>query len=403
MTGTHAASSDSARLTLPANPAIRLATLIAMMAGATCVGVTFTAMPPILTQLAEHFGGGGKGELIAQAVMTTPGMGLVLGGTAAGWLIGRLGGQKLLLAALLLYGAAGSVGLFADDLVELGIARFLVGFAAANVMTCCNFFIGEFFGEVKRGRMIAAATAVGGTLSTSSVLLSGYLGEHGGWREPFALYPIVILPFFLLAFALPKGEVPAARPEESTGRVLPLLWPIYLMIGAIYVVVMMTSTQMSFLLRENGITSPVIFSRIIGLAYGFLILGAVMYGAVQERLGPRRTFELGLLLLAFGIGPLGLVQGAWAAGFFAAMKGLGSGMLNAGFIHIVLNAAPPHLRGRAIGLMLTAQYLGDFANPFVVAPIRFLLGIHGAFVVFGLALVAGFLWSVLRRRQPAVA
>lgn len=401
MNGADAASPDGARLILPANLALRLATLVAMMSGAAAVGMTFTAMPPILPQLAEHFGGGGKGELISQITMTMPGVGLALGGTAAGWLIGRLGGKLLLLSALLLYGLAGSVGLFADEVLVLYVSRLLVGFAAANVMTCCNFFIGEFFDDKRRGRMISAATAVGGTIATLATLASGAMGETGGWREPFLIYPLAVTPLFLLALALPKGEVPAARPEELQERVLPLLWPIYLLVASLYVVLMMTSTQMSFLLRENGITSPLIISRIISLAYGFLIVGAVVYGAVQGKLGARRTFEIGLLLLALGIGPLGLVTDAWSAGVCAALKGLGSGMLNAGFIHMVLNTAPAHLRGRAIGLMLTAQYLGDFANPIVVAPIRFLFGIHGAFIAFGLALLVGLAWSLLRRRQPA--
>ena len=403
MTGTQAASSDSARLTLPANLATRLATLVAMMSGAAAVGMTFTAMPPILPQLAEHFGGGGKGEVISQITMTMPGIGLALGGTAAAWLIGRLGGRLLLLSALLLYGLAGSVGLFADHVVTLYVSRLLVGFSAANVMTCCNFFIGEFFADQRRGRMISAATAVGGTLATLATLASGAMGEAGGWREPFLLYPLAATPLFLLALTLPKGEVPAAAPDEARERVLPLLWPIYLLVAALYVVLMMTSTQMSFLLRANGITSPQVIGNIISMAYGFLIVGAVLYGVVQGKLGARRTFEVGLLLLALGIGPLGFVEGAWAAGVCAALKGLGSGMLNAGFIHMVLNAAPAHLRGRAIGLMLTAQYLGDFANPIVVAPIRFLFGIHGAFIAFGAALLVGLAWSLLRRRQPAAA
>src|SRR5205085_1128030 len=107
-----------------------------------------------LPQLAEHFGGGGKGEIISQLTMTMPGIGLVMGGMASGWLIGRLGGRLLLLAALVLYGIAGSAGLYADNVLALYASRFLVGFSAANVMTCSNFFIGGFFDEVRRGRMI---------------------------------------------------------------------------------------------------------------------------------------------------------------------------------------------------------------------------------------------------------
>jgi MFS family permease len=163
---------------------------------------------------------------------------------------------------------------------------------------------------------------------------------------------------------------------------------------------MMTSTQVSFLLAENGIIRPVIQARVLGTASFFLILGALLYGWMQGRYGANAAFRLGLLTLGIGIVGFGFAHDAVTASIAAASKGLASGLLNSGFIHMIMNRSEPHLRGRALGIMTSAMFLGDFINPIVVHPIKEMLSLHAAFHVLGALVLAGLLWSLLRRSSP---
>jgi 3-oxosteroid 1-dehydrogenase len=54
--------------------------------------------------------------------------------------------------------------------------------------------------------------------------------------------------------------------------------------------------------------------------------------------------------------------------------------------------------------MYTAIYLGDFANPLIMSPVRAWLGIHGAFLAVSAVLAAGAAWAATRHvlvRRPS--
>ena len=53
---------------------------------------------------------------------------------------------------------------------------------------------------------------------------------------------------------------------------------------------------------------------------------------------------------------------------------------------MVMNRAPPAARGRALGVMTSAIYLGEFLNPILVAPLTRIVGIQGAFLAVGVML-----------------
>ncbi|MBO9376910.1 MFS transporter [Sphingomonas histidinilytica] len=383
------------------------AAIPAMMAGACSIGLIFTALTPVLPKLSAQFGGGKVGaEIAGQMVMSVPAIGLILGGIGSGWLIERVGARRLLLASLLLYALCGSAGLWVGDLWALFVSRTLLGFFTACISTSANSFIGEFFDEKGRGRMLSAMTVVGSLLATCAVLMSGWFGEHVGWRAPFAIYLIVpAILFTLAAIGLPAIPIRTSAHGGAGQGVFLRNWPIYLMIGALYVVLMMTSTQISYLLTERGITSPIIQSRVISMAFAWLIVGAIFYGTMQGRIGWAPTYYIGLLSLGLGIGGLGFAPDAWLAGAATALKGFGAGILSPAFIHLVLNRSTPETRGRALGLMTTSMFVGDLANPIVVAPFRAVFGMHGAFISLGslvlLGAVMAFFTGLGRKAPPA--
>jgi sugar phosphate permease len=70
---------------------------------------------------------------------------------------------------------------------------------------------------------------------------------------------------------------------------------------------------------------------------------------------------------------------------------------------MLITRAGPNARGRAAGLGYTARYLGDFANPVIVAPLAVAVGLHGAFVVLGGAFVVAAMLSVAMNRAAPVS
>lgn len=379
--------------------------IVAMLSGACTVGLVFTVLPPILHPLAAHLGGG-DAVFGVQMMAAMPGLGLMMGGVASSWTIDRIGARALLLSALLGYMLVGSAGLYVDDMVLLSTSRFLLGLAAACIATASNTLIGHYFEGKARGRMTSAVTVIGSLVSVVAMLASGEIAEAVGWRASFALYIAIPLVVWVAGMAgLPRTRVADGQaPDGMAGGTLAVLrglWPYYLMITSLYVVLMMTSTQASFLLAENGMSRPAIQARVLGTGGAFLVVGAVLYAWVQARFSASAAFRLGLLLLGIGIVGFGLAHDPVTASIAAAFKGLASGLLNTGFIHMVMNRADAHQRGRALGLMTSAMFLGDFINPIVVHPIKELFGLAAAFHILGTLVLAGLLWSLTKPGDPS--
>ena len=362
------------------------------------IGLLFCAVAPVLPALAAQFGGGAGGAFSAQMVMAVSTLGIIAGASPAGWLVERCGGRGVLLGSLALYTLSGTAALYLDGRSVLLGSRFVLGLATGGIITASVVLIGQQFDAAARARFLGYANAAGAVAGVSGGVLAGVLGSAWGWRAPFALYGLglVLLLSGLAAARVAPGRVAEPVAPKSGMSGVRSLWPIYLTILCAYVVVFMTTTQVSFLLAANGTSSPAVVGLILSGASLLAAVGAWSYGRVAPRLGRGRVLALALFLLGAGCAVMGL----WTQPAFTfvgcCLTGLGGGLLNVYFPVLLMDLAPLPVRGRALGLLYTVQFLGDFINPFVIYPLRAMLGIEGAFVVIGGLMFAGALAAAWR-------
>lgn len=371
--------------------------VMVMLSGPPLMSLTFSTIAPVLPMIAAHFQGRSGGTMLAQWIMTTPAIGLMLGAPAGGWLIDRVGPRAMTVGALAGFAAGGSAGLWADDPMVLLTSRFVMGLSGAGIATAATWLIGARYDETGRRRMIAAQDSVAGIAAMSAVLLSGIIAQASGWRAPFAIY-LVAAPLFLAALA----SVPAirARPKhDETHSIAPLaalrpLWPIYLIVIAMAGLMMMPATQVPFLLHANGIEDTVIRSRVIACSALAAILAAASFPMVRGRLGEAGTFRIVLMAYLVGTATLSLAVSAGLAALGCFFMGLGTGLFSPFFASLLIARTSPSLRGRAIGFLFGAVFLSEFLSPLVVLPLRVALGVNGGFAalsaMLGLALAATF-------------
>ena len=378
--------------------------LIVLISGAPLMALMFVAVAPVLSSLAAHFGRGPDGALIAQMIMTLPGIGVILGGPVTGWLVERTGSRRTVLASLLVYSLAGSLGMLIDNLWLMFVTRLLLGVSAAGVATSTMALVGQCYRDEARQRMLGYQSAAGAGFGLLALLAAGGIGEAAGWRAPFALYSSGAIVLIMALFSIPN--IPPVAQERARGLagLLPL-WPIYLLIVLVFAAVFMGAVQLAFLLVGDGVTSPAVQSWVLATSSACSAVGAWAYGRVRPRLGSYGTFGLCLGLLSCGLGAIGSGHGAWTAAAGSAVAGLGAGGAGPYVAGVLLDRSPAEVRGRAVGFMYTAIYLGDFANPLIMTPVRAWLGIHGAFLAVSAVLAAGAAWAatlhVLMRRPSA--
>lgn len=381
-------------------------TLIVLLSSGPLMGLMFTAIAPVLPGIAAHFGTSGDGAFIAQMVMTMPGVGVVIGGPTLGWLADRMGSRALLFGSLIVYFASGLCGLFLENVGILLATRFLLGLSAAGVGTSTMELISEQFSGDQRARVLGYQGAAGAFVGLTSLLAAGAIGQAYGWRAPFVLYVLGAVILLVALAAIPRSprSASAGSTSNNAGSLWPL-WPYYGLIVLCFVAVFMNAVQVSFLLAADGTTSPQTQSWVLAANALANTTGAWSYGALRVRFGPRATFCLSLGMMAVGYAVIGLSHDAVSTAIGSAIAGFGAGSTAPHVFGLLLERAPEELRGRAIGFLYTATYLGDFLNPWVVAPLRAAFGIHGAFIAMAVVIAAAACYIGLQRviAKPATS
>ncbi len=382
------------------SPLVKATLLIAstftVMAGAT--------IAPALPAMQAHFAGLPNAALWVRLILTFPALFIVLGAPVAGILVDRVGRKPLLLFCGILYGLAGTSGLYTPDLTTLLIGRALLGLAVAGMMTSVTTLISDYFSGEARTKFMgyqASYMALGGTLFLT---MGGWLADKG-WRMPFWVYGLafLVLPLLVTQIVEPvRAKAGSAGNAERTAQsALPvaLLGFLYSMIFLCQVVFYLLPTQLPFLLK------PLIGGS--GSQAGLALAGLTLCAAVTSaRFGSlaRRVSRVPLLALAWGLMGAGYAVISQARGWGGLVPGLVLAGVGLGAIMPNLNVwlaqvAPPALRGRIMGGYATALFLGQFVSPFIGQPIVRGIGVGQTYLVFGmfaLALAGGAL--VLRSR-----
>jgi len=363
-----------------------------VLSGGMMLALVVSAMSPIAAKAAAYFAKSGNGDMVTQMIVTTPAVGIIIGGPVCGWLIALLGAKRFFLIALGLFGLAGSAGLYLDDASTLLVSRFLLGLATSGIVTAMITMIGAFYTPQVRARILGYQSATGALAGVAIIFGAGQLGELAGWRAPFGLYLLAFPVLALGALYLPTTERPAKRSKQSAPTdysALINLWPIYLMIIPMFIAVYMPNIQVSFLLRDDGVTNAMTQSYVILTGAATVALAAWQFGPLQRWLGNNTILLLCFVFQGAGIALMGLTHGPIWTALGCAILGIGTGISNPVIGDLIVSRTAPDIRSLAIGASYTARYSGDFINPLVVHPLGVAFGLHRAFVVVGSLFLAG--------------
>jgi MFS family permease len=386
-----------------------------MLSSAPSLALIFTATAPVLPAIARHFTPGGQpaftipllgiaidGTLFAQLLASSmPSIGLMVGGAAAGYAIDRFGPRRVLLFALVAFSLFGSAGLYIDNPVWLLASRLALGFAGIAYGSATIWLIGGRFDDIGRARALSYRNIAGGVAGMTSILVAGHVAEVAGWQSVFALFllPLLLIPATLFAIPPLAADRPRAA-QGATKESLAFLWPIFITAVLLAIVMMMNTTQLSFLLLDNGLSKPSDQSHVIVAGSLMTMVGSIVYSELGPRLTTRGNYSVPAILLGVGCITLGTSHEQIQATIGAAFTGMGSGWLIPHFSRLILGRSPASARGRAVGLFYSAIYMGDFLNPFVVRPVVLTMGIHRTYFLIGGVVALSALQIFIRRRRP---
>src|SRR5215813_4209160 len=200
------------------NPARKWWALVAIAASVLVVGLDLTvlnlALPTIATDLHAS-----TSDL--QWISDSYSLVLAAAMLPAGMLGDRLGRKRVLLVALVLFGASSAVCAYASGTGELIAGRAVLGIGAAAIFPLSLSVIPVLFAPEERQRAIALMASATFISFPIGPIVGGYLLDHFWWGSVFLInVPVVVLALIAVAVLLPESRS-AERPRiDAVGVIL---------------------------------------------------------------------------------------------------------------------------------------------------------------------------------------
>ena len=139
----------------------------------------------------------------------------------AGMLGDRLGRKKVLLAALVLFGAASAACAYAASTGELIAARAVLGVGAAAIFPLSLSVIPVLFAPEERQKAIALMASATFISFPIGPIVGGYLLDHFWWGSVFLInVPVVVLALVTVAILLPESRSEQRLSVDIVGVIL---------------------------------------------------------------------------------------------------------------------------------------------------------------------------------------
>jgi len=125
-------------------------------------------------------------------------------------------------------------------------------------------------------------------------------------------------------------------------------------------------------------------------------------GWLVQRLGERRVYIRGLLIVALSTGACAFAQTYWQLLLFRSVGGLGSAMFTVSSLGLMIRISPPDARGRVAGLFSSGFLIGSVGGP-VLGSLTAGFGLAAPFVIYGAALLVAAAVVFASLRNSALA
>ncbi|MEJ7819425.1 MAG: MFS transporter [Rubrobacteraceae bacterium] len=353
-----------------------------------------SSITPAFPEIRDALGvsSGQVGLLIT--VFTLPGIVLT---PVLGVLSDRHGRKRILTPALILFGVAGGLCVFARSFELLLVLRFFQGMGAAALGTINVTVIGDIYSGRERSDALGYNSSVL-SIGTATYPAIGGLLATLGWFYPFALawtaIPVGLLVLFSLNNPEPHNE---QRLKDYFGDVWKRLrhrQVLGLLCASLLTFIILFGPQLSFLpiLMNDRFDAP---SYLIGavLSFGSLTtaLTSTQLGRLTTRFSEKALLRTAFLLYAVALSAVAFAPTLPLLFVPAVIFGVAQS-LNIPIVFSLLNGlAPSENRGAFMSINGMTLRLGQTIGPLLMASTAGFFGLAGAYLAAAGLAIASFL------------
>jgi MFS family permease len=373
-----------------------LSSSLTVMAGAT--------IAPSLPAMRDYFAATPNADYWVRLVLTVPALFIAIGAPFVGTAIDRFGRKPLLAFAVLLYGVAGTSGAVLSDIGMILVGRVLLGLSVAGIMTTATALIADYYIGAARAQFLgfqAGFMGLGGVLFLS---LGGFLADVN-WRMPFLIYLLALLILPLVVLVLPEPNRTEAIQNLGADATEVFPWRIagltYLAAFLSQIVFYLIPVQLPFYLKQLVNSTASQSGLAIALATLLSAASAIAYKQIKTRLSFIGIYAIAFLAMAVGYIVISVSPTYVMVLVGLAIAGAGLGLLMPNMNVCLTSVTPGSLRGRVLGGLTTAFFLGQFVSPILSQPLSSAVGLDVTYRLAGglmlamgaIALGLGWRWQ----------
>lgn len=419
---------------------IPLITLIAMWSISLVVNLPGLAITPILSNIENVFPHASEIEI--QMLTILPNLFIIPFVLLSGQLSVSRNKTGILALALVIYLVSGLLYFVASSMTELIIISCLLGVGCGLVIPIAAGLIADFFIGKYRMKQLGIKSGIANLSLVVATFTVGWLADTGGWRMPFIVYMIPLIPLLLTPFLAGKRveqylvqpttqQVAAVGPDSrnmtishATSSASPLtviagsptvdktvpppplgaiewgrLSGAMLLYGVGTLAVSVIAYYLPFLAGDYHISDSMVgtITAIFFIAImtpGF-ILPYIVHGLKSY------TIPLAIAFIALGLGVGIISTNEWMFGISAFAMGFGYGVIQP----IVYDKAVECSSGRkstlALALVLSVNYAAVTLSPFFVDIFKSMLGANGnlfPYQIYGVIVIVFLISSLIFRK-----
>lgn len=360
-----------------------VASTLTVMAGAV--------IAPALPEISRNFLHIHQGELLSKLILTIPALVIAILSPVAGFFVDKAGRRKVLLFSLVLYAVAGTSGVYLSNIYHILVGRIFLGVAMGGLITAVITLIGDYYSGEQRSKFMGYQASFAGLGGLIFITAGGALADYS-WRFPFLIYfsSLIVLVIAWISIKEPsvKSQVDPDLHNDISISVIPRgVYFVYLVGFFSMAMFYMIPVQMPFILSNmEGISNTQ-----IGLAISFMNVSSVITSLYYSRVKKRLNFLWIMAVVYFAVfwGYFTISQSnTYIMTIIGIMIcGLGFGLMMANINLWLVNLAPANMRGRLVGYLNSAIFLGLFLSPVLLQPLIALSSLRGSFLIVSVVIL----------------
>ena len=340
---------------------------------------------PSLPAISDEYANIGSSELLAKLVLSLPALFIAISAPLAGKMVDRFGRMRLLYMGLFMYVVGGATVYFIQDIYAILVFRALLGIAIGVITTVTITLIGDYFEGDVRKKFVGLQASFVGIAGIAFLLLGGALADIG-WRVPFLIYFAALLLVPLAVVHLRETHVNEGQPLSKfrSGNLLRIIFTTSFVMMLLFFVI---PTQLPFLLAFNGHSSSSLAGVALAVNACGMMCTAIAFPRFVAWMSHAHIYAVGFVLLGAGIYVAAASQAYILITLGMLIAGMGIGMTWPNSNLWALELSNFEARGRAMGILTTCFFLGQFISPLAVEPVLQNSDLPGLFQLVAAAMV----------------